>query len=71
MFSGRQAGNLEQTVHRQSDEVSRLKRELRDGFDTVRQSLDEVKEIVEARRQLMEQQLRKEMSQIRKMIVLV
>jgi methyl-accepting chemotaxis protein len=64
-------GGVESTVHRQADEISRLKREMRDGFETIRQSIEEMKEMVEGRRQLMEQQLKKEMSQIRKMIVLV
>ena len=52
---------LETTVKQHNEELAALKRELRAGFMTVCDSIEEVKLAVEARRQLMEQQLRKEM----------
>ena len=66
-----QPENIESRIGRQAEELARLKRDLREGFDAVRQSIEDMKEMVEVRRQLMEEQVHKEILQMRKMIVLV
>jgi uncharacterized phage infection (PIP) family protein YhgE len=77
-LESRFTGPGEMSLRQYNDELVKVKRELRVGFDTVRDSIDEVKEVVEARRRLMEEQIRKELSQlykdvsqIRKMAVLL
>jgi len=52
---------LETTVKQHNEDLARLKRELRAGFTTLCDSIEEVKRVVEARRQLMEQQLRRDL----------
>lgn len=47
-------------MQQHSDQLAQLKRELRAGFTALHDSIEEIKRIGEARRQLMEQQLRKE-----------
>jgi len=62
---------LERTVHRQTEGVTRLKRECREGFSTVHESISNMKTVMEGKRKLLEDQLRKEIGQLRKMVVLV
>jgi len=51
---------LESTVQQHSDQLTCLKRETRVGFTSLHDSVEELKQVVEARRQLLEQQLRRE-----------
>ncbi|XP_048736253.1 protein FAM81A-like isoform X2 [Ostrea edulis] len=62
---------LEQMAVTQKEEFARLKRETREGFSTVHESITNMKTVMEGKRKLLEDQLRKEISQIRKMVVLV
>ena len=52
---------LESTVQQHSDQLTRLKRQLRCGFTSLHDSIVEVQRVIEARRQLLQQQLRREM----------
>ncbi|XP_062597003.1 protein FAM81A-like isoform X2 [Saccostrea cucullata] len=65
------SARLEQMATQQKEEFSRLKREVREGFSTVHESISNMKTVMEGKRKILEDQLRKEMSQIRKMVVLV
>ena len=58
-------------IKRNTEEITKLKRECREGFATVHESISNVKTVMEGKRKLMEDQLRKEIGQIRKMVVLV
>lgn len=58
-------------VKRQSDDIMKLKRECREGFLTIHESITNMKQVMEGRRKLLEEQIRKEMGQIRKMVVLI
>jgi hypothetical protein len=62
---------LEQMAIAQKEEFARLKRETREGFSTVHESITNMKTVMEGKRKILEDQLRKEISQIRKMVVLV
>lgn len=62
---------VDEHSRKSSEEVQRLKRECREGFSAVHESITNMKQVVEGKRKLMEEQLRKEISQIRKMVVLV
>lgn len=62
---------IEADIRRLSEELAKLKRECREGFSTVHESISNMKTVMEGRRKLLEDQLRKELSQIRKMVVLV
>ncbi|KAK7116211.1 protein FAM81A-like isoform X2 [Littorina saxatilis] len=62
---------MDANIKRNSDEIAKLKRECREGFATVHESISNVKTVMEGKRKLMEDQLRKEIGQIRKMVVLV
>ena len=62
---------LDASIRQQHDDVSKLKRDTRDGFSTVHESISNMKTVMEGKRKLLEDQLRKEISQIRKMVVLV
>jgi hypothetical protein len=46
-------------------------RECREGFSTVHESISNMKTVMDGKRKILEDQLRKEISQIRKMVVLV
>lgn len=59
-------------VHRsQSEEVARLKREMREGFATLQDTVSNMKSVLEGKQKLLEESLRREISQIRKMVVLI
>lgn len=59
-------------VHRsQSEEVARLKREMREGFATLQDTVSNMKTVLEGKQKLLEESLRREISQIRKMVVLI
>ncbi|KAL4227871.1 hypothetical protein ACF0H5_013309 [Mactra antiquata] len=62
---------LDAALRQQHDEISKVKRDTRDGFSTVHESISNMKTVMEGKRKLLEDQLRKEISQIRKMVVLV
>ncbi|KAH3842351.1 protein FAM81A-like [Dreissena polymorpha] len=62
---------LEGLIRQQHDEVAKVKRDQREGFSTVQESITNMKTVMEGKRKLLEDQLRKEISQIRKMVVLV
>lgn len=62
---------LDGALRAQHDEINKLKRDTRDGFSTVHESISNMKTVMEGKRKLLEDQLRKEISQIRKMVVLV
>ena len=50
---------------------NRLKQECRQGFATVHESITNSKQVLEGKLLLSEEQLRKEISHVRKMVVLV
>lgn len=62
---------LDSAIRTQHDEIAKVKRDTRDGFSTVHESISNMKTVMEGKRKLLEDQLRKEISQIRKMVVLV
>jgi transcriptional regulator of heat shock response len=62
---------LDGSLRQQHDEIAKVKRDTRDGFSTVHESISNMKTVMEGKRKLLEDQLRKEISQIRKMVVLV
>ncbi|CAL1534101.1 unnamed protein product [Lymnaea stagnalis] len=62
---------MDKTIQRHTEEIAKLKRECREGFLTVHESISNMKTVMEGKRKLLEDQLRKEIGQIRKMIVLV
>ncbi|XP_064609737.1 protein FAM81A-like [Liolophura sinensis] len=62
---------LETGSKKQAEDFQRLKRECREGFSTVHDSITNMKTVVDGKRKLLEEQLRKEISHIRKMVVLV
>ncbi|KAL8562626.1 hypothetical protein ACOMHN_011198 [Nucella lapillus] len=62
---------MDSQIKRNSDEIAKLKRECREGFATVHESISNVKTVMEGKRKLLEDQLKKEIGQIRKMVVLV
>ena len=51
--------------------MQRVKQEYRDGFLASHDNIVEAKDVLESKRLLLEEQLRKEISQLRKMIVLM
>lgn len=61
----------EAAVQHQADDVRRLKHEYRVGFSTTLDNIAESKGIVEGRILILEEQLRKEIGQVRKMVVLI
>ena len=62
---------MDGNIKRNAEDISKLKRECREGFATVHESISNVKTVMEGKRKLLEDQLRKEIGQIRKMVVLV
>lgn len=62
---------LDSSLHQQHEEIAKVKRDTRDGFSTVHESISNMKTVIEGKQKLLEDQLRKEISQIRKMVVLV
>ncbi|KAK7450217.1 hypothetical protein BaRGS_00039965 [Batillaria attramentaria] len=62
---------MDSNIKKNSEDVTKLKRECREGFATVHESISNVKTVMEGKRKLLEDQLRKEIGQIRKMVVLV
>jgi hypothetical protein len=62
---------LDFSIRNQQEEFSKLKRECREGFSTVHESISNMKTVMDGKRKILEDQLRKEISQIRKMVVLV
>ena len=62
---------LDAAIRGQHEDINKLKRDTRDGFSTVHESISNMKTVMEGKRKLLEDQLRKEISQIRKMVVLV
>ncbi|GFO50433.1 protein fam81a [Plakobranchus ocellatus] len=62
---------MDRTVQKHTEEIAKLKRECREGFTTVHESISNMKTVMEGKRKILEDQLRKEIGQIRKMVVLV
>ena len=62
---------LADAVRKQEAELARLKRESREGFATVHETVANMNKVVEGKRALLEEQLRKELAQLRKMVVLI
>ena len=63
--------SLDGHVRRQKEEIDKLKRECREGFSTIHDSISHMKQVMEGKRKLLEEQLRKEIGQIRKLVVLI
>jgi len=70
-FENKLTGMVDTQLRRQADDISKLKRECREGFTTVHDSISNMKQVSDGKRTLLEEQLRKEIGQIRKMIVLI
>lgn len=62
---------MDSNIRKNSEDITKLKRECREGFATVHESISNVKTVMEGKRKLLEDQLRKEIGQVRKMVVLV
>ncbi len=62
---------LDGHLRRQKEDIDKLKRECREGFSTVHESISNMKQVMDGKRKLLEEQLRKEIGQIRKMVVLI
>ena len=62
---------MDSGFRRQSEDTAKLKRECREGFATVHESISNMKQVMDGKRRLLEEQLRKEISAIRKMVVLI
>ena len=62
---------MEAGLRKQTEEIARLKNECREGFSVVHESINNMKTVVDGRRKLLEDQLRKEIGQVRKMVVLI
>ena len=74
MFQGlEQKVNVALDTHlkRQTGEIARLKKEAREGFATVHETISHMKQVMDGKRKLLEEQIRKEIAQIRKMVVLI
>ena len=63
--------SLDGHVRRQKEETDKLKRECREGFSTIHDSITSMKQVMDGKRKLLEEQLRKEIGQIRKLVVLI
>ncbi|KAK3098260.1 hypothetical protein FSP39_017666 [Pinctada imbricata] len=70
-IESRLLSRLDSSIVGQKEEFGKLKRECREGFSTVHESISNMKTVMEGKRKILEDQLRKEISQIRKMVVLV
>ncbi|PAA90101.1 hypothetical protein BOX15_Mlig013284g1 [Macrostomum lignano] len=55
----------------QNSELVKLKRELREGFSTVHETVSSMRSVTEGKIKLLEESLRKDIAQIRKMVVLI
>ena len=55
----------------QKENMSSVRREVRDGFTVVHESITNMKQVLDGKLRLLEEQIRKEMAQIRKMVVLI
>lgn len=62
---------IESNLRHQGEEISKLKRESREGFGTVHESITNMKTLTEGKQTLLVEQLRKEIGQVRKMVILV
>ena len=62
---------IEGQTAKQQEEIQRLKRECREGFSTVHETIGNMKQVSEGKRRLLEEQLKKEIGQIRRMVVLI
>ena len=62
---------LDAHLKRQTGEIQRLKKECREGFATVHETISHMKQVMDGKRKLLEEQIRKEIAQIRKMVVLI
>ena len=58
-------------IRRQKGDLDKLKRKCREGFSSVHDSISNMKQVMEGKRKLLEEQLRKEIGQIRKLVVLI
>ena len=62
---------LRDKLRSQDDQVQKLKRECREGLSTLHDSLGHMKAVTDGKRQILEEQLKKEIGMIRKMVVLI
>lgn len=63
--------NLEGSINRHNDEIEKFKRESRTGFSTVHDAVTDMKNEFEGKLGVLDEKMRKEISQLRKMVVLV
>jgi len=62
---------LDGGLNRQNDEIAKIRRESHAGFSTVHDTIVDMKKVLEGKLAILEERLRKEISQLRKMVVLV
>lgn len=62
---------LDSGLNRQNEEIGKVKRESRAGFSTVHDTIVDMKKVLEGKLGILEERLRKEIGQLRKMVVLV
>ena len=63
--------NLDAHLKKQSNELAKLKIECREGFTTVQESIVNMKKVMDGKYRLLEEQIKREISSIRKMVVLI
>ncbi|OAF64920.1 hypothetical protein A3Q56_07371 [Intoshia linei] len=62
---------IDQNIKKNQDEINAIKKESRDGFRSVHESINSLRDLIESRVQIIEEQFKKEIGHIRKLIVLV
>lgn len=70
-FENRIRTVLDSGLDRQNDEIGKIKRESRAGFSTVHDTIVDMKKVLEGKLGILEERMRKEIGQLRKMVVLV
>ncbi|KAL3309479.1 FAM81A, partial [Cichlidogyrus casuarinus] len=61
----------DELTNRQFDDLQELRNEIREGFKTLHDSIQNSKTVLDGKHKLLEENLRQELSQIRKMVVLM
>ncbi|XP_013411484.1 protein FAM81A [Lingula anatina] len=70
-FESRFSQHVDVSIRKQNEEISKVKKECREAFATLHESIVSMKSVQDGKRKLLEEQIRKEIGQIRKMVVLL
>lgn len=63
-------GRLDTHTRYHQEELAKAKREFREGFTSVHDSISNAKKVLEGKSKLLEDKLKKDISQVRKLVVL-